>query len=141
MIRVRQYKRVLNWQSRLNAYLAKVQNLPFEWGQNDCATFVANAIKAMTGEDPMEGFRGYKTEKEAKALIKARGYRNHVDFVRKHFKKVPQALAGPGDIAVMRGDILGLVQGEYIYHPGIEQGTGLVLTSRDDVKAFYKVEF
>lgn len=36
--------------------------MPFTWGANDCALFVADAVEAMTGVDIAEDFRGYSDE-------------------------------------------------------------------------------
>lgn len=42
----------------------------FKWGQRDCAFFVADCIKAMTGRDPVKDLRkSYKTETGARRLI------------------------------------------------------------------------
>jgi hypothetical protein len=47
--------------------------VPFEWGRNDCCTFVADAIEAMTGRDVMESVRGYSTALQAQRLAHERG--------------------------------------------------------------------
>ena len=41
--------RLRDWPERLDALLRSRASVPFEWGRNDCCTFVADAIEAMTG--------------------------------------------------------------------------------------------
>lgn len=41
--------RLHGWAARLAGWLAVCRNTPFEWGEHDCARFVAGAIHAMTG--------------------------------------------------------------------------------------------
>lgn len=35
--------------------------MPFEWGENDCCSFVANAVDAMTGQNPMQSLAPYRS--------------------------------------------------------------------------------
>jgi hypothetical protein len=58
--------------STFDAHLSANALTPFAWGDHDCCLFPANAIKAHTGVDLADDFRGkYRTEAEAFALIKA----------------------------------------------------------------------
>jgi hypothetical protein len=54
-------KRATNWQTLLHEFLVDRARMPFAWGGNDCCTFPADAIKAMTGEDIAAAFRGAYT--------------------------------------------------------------------------------
>lgn len=129
------FKRLPDWRGRLQEYILSVQDKPFSWKDNDCGRFTANAVRAMTGKDPMEGMRSYRTEEGAKKVLKEHGYDSAVDHVKKLFKKVPLREAMPGDIAVTKGNILGIVQGpSFIYQPGG------VLARLEDAKAIYRVE-
>jgi hypothetical protein len=60
-----------NWESRLAVFLENVG--PFEWGQNDCCLFSANAVEAMTGVDYAKKYRGYKTKLGAAKKLKGLG--------------------------------------------------------------------
>jgi hypothetical protein len=51
-------KRLEDWPARLDAYLESRRNTPFIWGKNDCASFAAGAIEAMTGEIIGQKFLG-----------------------------------------------------------------------------------
>jgi hypothetical protein len=117
-----------DWQQRLTDYLRANHARPFAWGRWDCALFVAGAVRAMTGRDPMRGLRGYRTLAGGLRKARARGYEDHIAAVAARFPEIPPAFAGPGDIAVVPGApglALGIVQGAQVYVPGA-QGLGLV---------------
>jgi hypothetical protein len=63
------------WDTReLNDFLIARAFMPFSWGVNDCALFVADAIAAMTGTDIAADFRGYTDEAGAwDAIRRVRG--------------------------------------------------------------------
>lgn len=42
--------RVTDWEARLYAFMDARRVMPFAWAQNDCATFAADAVEAITGE-------------------------------------------------------------------------------------------
>lgn len=50
--------RLPHWPELLAAFLAERQGLPFAWGVNDCVTFTADAVRAVTGLDPLGPLRG-----------------------------------------------------------------------------------
>jgi hypothetical protein len=43
-------KRREDWAEALADYLDARRDVPFAWGENDCASFAAGAVQAMTGE-------------------------------------------------------------------------------------------
>lgn len=47
-----------DWPERLAAFVESRRHVPFAWGSNDCATFAADAVLAMTGRDPLVMMRG-----------------------------------------------------------------------------------
>ncbi len=116
------------WNQRLRAYLRAVHQMPFGYGTNDCGTFTAGAIKAMTGQDPMRGYRGYRTLKGAMRKLQAKGHADHVALAAALYPECPPALAQVGDLAVVQGKdglALGIVQGSRIYAVGAD-GLGVV---------------
>jgi hypothetical protein len=57
-------KRQIDWAaSAYHDFLLSRAQAPFEWGENDCALFAADGIKAMTGVDIAEEFRGKYADK------------------------------------------------------------------------------
>src|SRR5262245_5537021 len=58
--RFQMLKRTKHWATReLNDHMIERGGRPHEYGKNDCAIFAADGIKAMTGVDIAEDFRGY----------------------------------------------------------------------------------
>ena len=64
--------RIAHWDTRsFHNFLVERASLPFAWGVNDCALFVADGIERMTGVDIAIDFRGnYHSEAEALDLIR-----------------------------------------------------------------------
>jgi len=62
-----------NWPMLLSAYLTERRTMPFAWGSNDCLTFAAKGVLAMTGQDFSANYPAYETEAEATALLNANG--------------------------------------------------------------------
>lgn len=66
--------RLPDWQLRLEAFLAQRRAQPFAWGINDCCTFAADAVQAITGQDPAPaGLRAHRTEKQALRALRRHG--------------------------------------------------------------------
>lgn len=42
-------RRLPHWPDRLDAYVESRRLMPFDWGANDCVTFAAGAVAAITG--------------------------------------------------------------------------------------------
>ena len=107
------------WRNRLTAFLRDNHARPVAPGRWDCAIWAAGAVEAMTGEDHLRGFRGYRSIAEGKRRLQARGFADHVAYVAAHMPEVPPAFAQPGDVAVLAGQSLGIVQGAQVYVFGV----------------------
>lgn len=98
-------KRFEEWPRILTDFLRERQGVPFEWGQNDCLLFCADAIQAMTGEDLGADVRGTYTD-EAGALEVIETFGESVEDI------LSQRLGEPKPISyAMRGDIVTLESG------------------------------
>jgi hypothetical protein len=80
--------------------------MPFEWGFNDCALFAADAVQAMTGEDPAPDLRGYDSEFGAIRTMKENGWAGVEETLeavcnRSGFYDVPVAFARRGDVLLL----------------------------------------
>lgn len=59
-------ERIPDWADKLTALFERRQGIPFAWGGNDCVSFACDAVEAITGRDPLGGYRGrYASEAEA----------------------------------------------------------------------------
>jgi hypothetical protein len=113
-------KRLKHWETRsFHQFLLDSAHVPFAWGTHDCSTFCADGIKAITGVDIADDFRGkYADEVSAFALIKSVTSGSTVAdaaayCATKHgLKEWPQPLfAQRGDLVVFEGATGVLVSG------------------------------
>lgn len=57
----------------LKSYLLKCANEPFRWGERDCALFVADWVRIVTGIDPASHLRGKYSSRDGAMVIAGRG--------------------------------------------------------------------
>lgn len=63
-----------DWPERLFALIDARRDTPFGWGLHDCCTFAADAVREMTGADPIADLRGqWDDEVSALRLLKDHG--------------------------------------------------------------------
>jgi len=55
------------------AAVSAASELAWQWGVHDCCISAANIALAITGTDPADPHRGYKTEEEANEIIAGYG--------------------------------------------------------------------
>jgi len=61
--------RVENWESKLEQVIEDTKNKPkFEYGKNDCVSFVRDCVEAITGRNVFE--KKWKSLKDGKELIR-----------------------------------------------------------------------
>lgn len=66
--------RLPDWPERLAAFVEARRHCPFEWARNDCATFAADALLALTGRDVLAALRGrWASAEQAQALLRGMG--------------------------------------------------------------------
>lgn len=110
----------------LHQFLSEHQGRAFSPGEWDCALFAAEWVKASTGQDLAQKFRGkYKTTAAGFKLIAKDGYESHIDIASRVFPEVHPAFAQVGDLAVIEG-AMGVVAGEHVFFLR-ETGFGIVL--------------
>ena len=109
-----------DWTDRLAAFLESRRAVPFAWGRNDCALFAADAVAAMTGQDPAAALRGYSTAAEAARRMQAVGGLAALADAALGAQIDPK-LAFRGDIVMLAlrdRECLGVVDGARIASPG-----------------------
>ena len=111
----------------LTEYLTAARDKPFCWGEHDCARFAAGWVEAVTGRNPMVGWR-YTTQVGAARALARRGFATLADAVAAELPEIPLAYAMEGDIAMVDG-ACGIVGGEVVYVLRSE-GLGIVPMAR-----------
>ena len=78
---------------------------PFAWGIHDCCTFAADAVQAITGQDPAPaGLRAHRTEKQALRALRRHG--GVVGIATDAMgPPAPVSLACVGDVVVVCGGV------------------------------------
>ncbi|SEM40432.1 hypothetical protein SAMN05192583_0068 [Sphingomonas gellani] len=132
--------RAPDWEERLAVLLDRKSEEPFKWGSNDCALFACDAIKAMTGSDPAEAFRGTYNDRAGSAVaLREHGAGTLLKTATAWLgqSKHP-AFAQRGDIVMKDRNTLGVCVGLHSWFVGEEHGqNGLVaLPTADCSKAF-----
>lgn len=90
------------WPERLAAVVDERRRELFAWGTNDCATFAADCVLAMTERDPLGAVRGsYDDEEGALAEIGADGLEARITATLG--PPVARTLLGRGDLALIAG--------------------------------------
>lgn len=100
-----------DWKVRLNDYLTTFK--PTD--EVNCAVFVADAVVAMTGEDPLQDL-GRGSPEELYERFAKQDFTDPIDRLEQQFERFHPNLAQVGDIALMKGRkvILGIVIGSEI---------------------------
>ena len=134
------YIRRTDWLKRLSAYIDAVRRTKFDHGHNDCATFSAGAVAAMTGDDPAAAYRGrYVSVGEGLALLRAEGTDDHIQRAVELFPMRHPSEAQTGDLAIVSvpdGLALGVVVGARVFLVGL---TGLYTVDLLDARKILKV--
>ncbi len=118
--------RYANWPSLLNKYITDNRDKEWEWGVWDCCVFTGGSVLTITGEDPMEEFRGkYHDEDSSNEVLISIGAGTLYKTLRRKFGKTVHGAAGKrGDVAFYEG-CCGIVIGPHAIFIKAE-GWGLV---------------
>lgn len=98
--------RVAGWARKLNehilAWQERYQREGFAWGATDCVHFAGDWVRTLTGQDPLEQYRGrYSTEEEARALLAELDGSLYDALVKRFGEPVHPMKAQRGDLAYM----------------------------------------
>jgi hypothetical protein len=93
-------KRLPDWPQRLAALLDDALNRPFAWWDNDCVTFAAADVEAMTGMTPLQGLSRWENARGAVRALRAEGGFEAAVTARLG-SAVSPLLARRGDIVLM----------------------------------------
>lgn len=128
------------WENDLADFIADRLNMPFEWGNHDCALFAADAVEAMTGIDPASDFRGnYTTQKTAREALREFGQGTLLKTYQDRFSEKPVSFAIRGDL-IWNGFAIGVCYGSFALFVGEPDGQpGLVRVARSEWKRAFAV--
>lgn len=91
-----------DWRPALHEAIETTRREPFQWGERDCALFVADCVKAMTGLDLGFGFRGgYDDAVGAMKAIRRAGFQDLPAVAASFFEEIHPVRAAVGDIAAI----------------------------------------
>lgn len=108
-------ERISTWEAALGEYIASMRDVPFEYGTNDCCTFISGAVEAMCGVDPMPEFRGkYDSLKTSIKALREIGEGDLSTTLDTKFVEAPIASLRRGDVALF-GDSAGVVMGTFAW--------------------------
>lgn len=108
-----------DWPERLNEVIDQRRATPFTWGLQDCASFAAACVLAMTDTAPLEGLPLWSSPEAAAAVLAEEG--GLVAAVTRRFLPVPVASARRGDLVMVEvGSVtaLGVCLGHFAAAPG-----------------------
>ncbi|MEH3107157.1 MAG: hypothetical protein PGN09_07705 [Sphingomonas fennica] len=118
--------RQIDWEERIVRYLEPLRARPYEWAKNDCCTFAAGAVEAMTGVDPMAEFRGrYATARGAVRAIRRIGAGTLPATLDAKFRRIEAALA-------QRGDVVWIDDGSALGSLGLCWGPAMIAVGQQD---------
>ena len=128
-----------DWPEKLSDYILARAKMPFEWGANDCATFAADGIAEMTGEDPIADIRGeWKDAASAVRFIASEG--GLASIVAGRFEQIAGVLfAQRGDVGLVTLDdreFVALCAGSHWAAPGPDH---MVLLPLDKARVAFAV--
>lgn len=106
-------------------------------GEVNCAARAGGAVKAMTGEDPLESISA-KTPEELKLWVVNSGYKSVEDALGHYLTRVEPYEAMVGDVALIKGrdPMLGVVVGADVQ---VMMPNGVVgIVSVERVKAVFR---
>ena len=126
--------------SLLENYIRENLEKKFEWGKQDCTTFIAKWAEINTGKDYLKEVKNWKSLRTALRTIKeVGGLKKHLNSI---FTQIPARLAVDGDIGIFEvkwetGEACGIFYGNFLYCVG---EYGLIRKERTEAIAAWKIK-
>ncbi len=112
-------RKLPGWQARLTDFLRAHHRRPFAPGRWDCAIWTAGAVEAMTGCGSPARVPGLQDHRGRPTQAAGEGLRRPRRLCRLAPAGGAAGLRPPGDVAVIEGQSLGIVQGAQVYVFGV----------------------
>ena len=140
---IKDIKKDINYNIKLQEFLSENDNTVFEYGKNDCLLFTAKAIEAMALDykvvDDVKSQFNYRSQSgAAKALLKL-GYKSPMEMLEANAIKLANIYqVKTGDIAIIKNELgemsSGVVCGPFVFGPS---DRGLARVSIMEIYAAY----
>lgn len=127
-----------DWQQRLANYLQARTSMPFAWGTNDCCTFAAGAVEAISGRDHAAAFSRYADQRVAARMLRRIGGLRALASSALGEPMSP-LMASVGDVVLVKNadrQLLAICNGTSALAPGPH---GTVALGMDAAEAAWKV--
>lgn len=128
-----------DWPLHLEHFLDLRLAVPFAWGTNDCSTFAADCVQAITGQDPAPaGLRHHTTAKQAYRAIRRHGGLAHIATAALG-EPIAVQQASIGDVMLVKAgkrDALAICNGTSALMPS---AIGLVSVGLDTARLAWRV--
>ena len=115
--------RKIDWQIGFANCVSANMSKKFVWGEHDCVLWASNAVKALTGHDPAESFRGsYNSALGAARVLKEHGGMEAIVTKQLEREAVSPAFANVGDVLLVMQEgqpMLAVCNGETMLAPGL----------------------
>lgn len=130
--------RLPDWQLRFSDFGKARGSMPFAWGSNDCCTFAAAAVEALTGVNPMARVPAYDSALAAARLIEEGGGLRAL-ATSLLGPPVPSIMAAVGDVVLVLNEgreALGICNGTCVAGAGEH---GMLFVGMDAALAVWKI--
>lgn len=130
--------RLPDWQGRFSDFGKARASMPFEWGPNDCCSFAAASVEALTGVNPMADAEAYSTALAAARIVDEAG---GMEALASAYlgPAVSSRMAGVGDVVLVINasrEMLGVCNGVNVMAPG---ELGMVALGMESALAAWKI--
>lgn len=130
-----------DWPRLLDAYVDDHRRRPFQWGEHDCGTFLANWVVLVAGWDPLAAVRGrYHSRVGWHRVRRKDGWRDGAEVFERAFgDTIDLNFAHRGDgvsVPTADGPAMGILLGDMIASPGLD---GLEFVPRDHAMLVWRV--
>ena len=108
--------RLQGWETRLALLVEEARCRPYQLGEHDCFRMACRVVEALTGVDRWPEFAGYRTKREALALLARNGSSFEDAFDKLAGERIEARAARRGDLVCVQSEDgekhLGVVTGQ-----------------------------
>ena len=112
-----------DWPERLEEYINDVQDVEFDWDNNNCLIFSMGAVEAVTGENLYQEYREKHATESTETLFEELGVIGVYRMLRSAFgNSIPVSMAQRGDLIIRRKPYsIGICRGALSNFVGVDE--------------------